>query len=437
MNAQGAGTQGLAPVVQGLFKGIAVVIDDGVKRNEADILLIVNAIREGGGLPVVLNELPSEDADLENFSNVAFFIMDWNLLDIQPGGGVQVPAGLKEDMVRGNLAFLKRLGKHRHAPVFIFTNDEPGEVIAALQDDADLGYRPEESHILVKRKSDVGGEVYRVLNDWADQVPSVIALKAWERNFVSAVNAMFADFHNRSPHWPVMFWQAAATDGVPPTEELGRLITRLVTSRMRALEIDLEPFAAAMQEDEANNPEAYNRALMQVLEGERVVLNERLDAGSVAPGDFFEETGEDGSKRYLLNIRAECDCVIRSGNYNPYLYLLKGRVRDPVTVIDKRLGNAVEKDNEAIVFAMLGGQTISFSFRDLRVEKWNAWKDKRKGRLLMPFLSRIVQRYAAYSQRPGLPRLPPALLERIKPDDDAGTAPDTAPTCNLLGSGCE
>ncbi|TXI48879.1 MAG: hypothetical protein E6Q50_09295 [Lysobacter sp.] len=415
-------------VEQGWFKGMAVVIDDGL-ATERDIQQIVTAIRDGGGHPVILEQLPAETADLANFANAAFFIMDWNLTGgLEPG--IRVPDTLKEENVRANLAFLNRLSQHRHAPVFIFTNDDPEVVIAALQDDPGLRYRPEESHILVKRKSEVGTDVYRVLNDWAGQVPSVIALKTWERNLFDAINALFVDFHNRSRHWPVMFWEAAKTDKIPPGEELGRLLTRLVTSRMRPLEIDLSPFEAAMRTDQAANAEAYHQSLMRVLEGERIVLNERLDEQSAAPGDFFEETGAEGVTIYWLNIRAECDCIVRGKN-NPNLYLLKGKILDAdelKTRVNKQFGNLVEKDNEAVVFAMYEGKTIAFGFRDLLVDKWRNRRAARKGRLLAPFVSRIIQRYAAYSQRPGLPRLPPALLDQLKPDEDPVAVPEA---CNL------
>ncbi|WP_275548603.1 hypothetical protein [Xanthomonas arboricola] len=419
MSEHEAGMQEVTAIDQGLFRGVAVVIDDGVGRGETDILEIVAAIKDGGGHPIILDKLPNKDTDLENFANVAFFVMDWNLLGIGADEGVAVPATLREHMVTANLEFLCRLSKNRHAPVFIFTNENPAEVIEALTAYDGLGYVPSESHIIVKRKADVRGDVYRVLNEWADSVPSAFVLKKWERSLIAALNAMFYDFHTKSRHWPVMFWEASKIDGVPPSEELARLITRLVTSRMITPEFNLDGFDGAMKEDACENPEAYRKSLMHVLEAERIVLNERLDGGSVTTGDFFEEIN-DGVKKYLLNIRAECDCARSS---NPELHLLKGKIINAAGVIDKRLGNALEKDNQSIVFAMFEGHTVAFNFTEFKVAKWNSMKDKRKGRLLAPFITRILQRYAAYSQRPGLPRLPPALLDQIKPTEQ-GDAQD-------------
>lgn len=418
-------------VDQGMFKGVAVVIDDGVEQGEQDILTIIDSIKQGGGHPVVLSKLPSGQDDLDNFANVSFFIMDWHLHGLP--ADVKIPETLRDQVVKDNLAFLKRLSKHRHAPVFIFTNEDPDVVMEALSSDPDLHFNGDESHILVKRKTEVGREVYKVLNEWASDVPSVIALKAWERNHTQALNALFVDFYNRSSLWPVMLWHSYTLDGVAPAEELGRLITRLVASRMMPPDINLESFSSRVEQAQQQDGERYRKALIQVLEGERIVPHNRLDPNNAAPGDFYEET-VNGVVKYRLNVRAECDCVVRSGNRNPKLYLLKGKVlqgEDLTNVINSSLGNLVEKDNEAIVYAMYKGQTISFSFRDVTVENWNQWKSSRIGRLLPPFSTRIIQRYAAYGQRPGLPRIPPALLSEIPNIGEASSANGTAETCEI------
>lgn len=392
---------------QGIFKGFAVVIDDGVDT-EDDIKEIVTAIRVGGGHVITLNALPEPDVDLENFSNAAFFIMDWNLRPAEIG--VKLPEALVAAHAQENIAFLKRLSQHRHAPVFIFTKEDVEVVKEALTPHLELYGEGGDTHILVKSKSEVGSRVYEVLNDWARTVPSVTTLKAWERNHRAALNALFVDFHDRTPLWPVMLWRAFSDDGVPPAEELGRLITRLVASRMKTLDIDLKPFETLVDEIHTNREQDYQSALRLVMEGERLLKGDRIDAGSVAPGDLYEET-KDGVTTYLLNIRAECDCVVRSGNRNPQLYLLKGRVVSEPR-INSDYANLIELDNEVVIFAMYKGNTLRFGFKDMRIEKWNSIKEKRVGRLLAPFITRVLQRYAAYTQRPGLARLPAVFVPR-------------------------
>jgi len=63
-------------------------------------------------------------------------------------------------------------------------------------------------------------------------------------------------------------------------------------------------------------------------------------------------------------------------------------------------------DNQSIVFNIIDGKTYNFKFKDLTINKWSAIKDKRVGRLLPPYITRIQQRYALYLQRQGLPRTP-------------------------------
>ncbi|WP_320201773.1 hypothetical protein RMR16_026660 (plasmid) [Agrobacterium sp. rho-13.3] len=399
-------------VDQGHFKGMAVVIDDGIKTGEADILEIVEAIRAGGGYPITLHAIPE---DLTNFSNAAFFVMDWNLIRKLPG--MPLTPALVKDNAANNLRFLKAVAKIRHAPIFIFTNEDPAEVREFLESDEELRYVEGESHILIKRKIDVKTDVYRVLNEWANTVPSVLTLKVWERTLHNAVNSLFIDFQNRSPHWPVMFWQAANADRISPEVELSRLITRLVVSRMAPMTIDLAPFEGAIETIQQDNADAYYASLIKVLEGERIVSNDFLGPRDIAPGDFFEVTEADAPRSFLLNIRSECDCA----RGNPKLYLLKGKiVHDVGDRISADVGNidAEEKHNEAIVVLMYQGLSISFSFRDLQINTWNSLRAQRKGRLLSPFLARVVQRYGAYSSRPGLPRLPPALVNHLKRPKD-------------------
>lgn len=86
-----------------------------------------------------------------------------------------------------------------------------------------------------------------------------------------------------------------------------------------------------------------------------------------------------------------------------------------------------ERDNEAIVYAMYDGKHISFRFKsDLKIKEWSGnqgWKDKRIGRLLPPFLTRLLERYAAYSHRPGLPRVPQVLIPSASPAAAVSTEP--------------
>ncbi len=393
-------------VLQGHFKGIAVVIDDQVHNEEA-IKIIVQAIEDGGGHVVKLVDLPHDAADLENLTGAAFFILDWNLVEL--GEGVTPPEGFAAAEVDRKIGFLRRLREHRHAPVFIFTKEDPEVVKQALQPHADL-FQDGTTSILVLQKGDVGQNVYRVLNDWAEQLPSVLALKSWERANNKAANSVFRDLYDREHLWPAFMWKMFKEDGLIPADELGRLITRLVASRMDAPKVDLDAFVEGLDNDFAADPNRYRASLMAVLEGERFLRKEKLDPDSFSTGDVFVTTN-DGKETYWLNLRAECDCIKRSGSTPGKMHLLRGRVLDTIKV-DPTYGNVQEQDNEGIVFAMYEGKHVCFRFAsDIVPQKFNAeYRGYRIGRLLPPFLTRLLERYAAYSHRPGIPRVPSALL---------------------------
>ena len=425
---------------QGHFKGIAVVIDDQVHA-EPEIIEIIEAIEAAGGHVVRLDKLPSDGTDFENFTGAAFFILDWNLVELGPG--IKLPEGVAAEQVSAKVEFLRRLRRHRHAPVFIFTKEDPEVEREALLPYADL-YQEATSSILIRQKTAVGKQVYSVLNDWAKDLPSVLALKSWERENHRAINGVFNDLHDRDHLWPVFMWKTFKDDSLTPRDELGRLITRLVTSRMSAPDVNLDRFLPELESQLKANPVKYRESLLSILEGERFLRNERLDPESYTTGDVFLEGGANGATKYYINLRAECDCIKHTGTTPGSMHLLGGfEAPDALDKVDPKFGQVPEQDNEGVVVAMFNGKHIRFAFnRNLKVQAWNAtWKGLRIGRLLPPFLTRLLERYAAYSHRPGIPRVPSVLVPQfvgtlgaIAPEEDSADASESE---SESGSGSE
>ncbi|HTU09559.1 MAG TPA: hypothetical protein VMG08_01575 [Allosphingosinicella sp.] len=400
----------MTAVLPNLFKGIALVIDNSIGK-ESEIDKILANITASGGHYISMAALPADDYDLEHLSRVSFFIMDWNLKDDDLEPGVKLPDAVQKEMAAENIAFLKRLSGNRHAPVFIFTNEVPDTVVEYLSADPELLRSIEESHILVKSKADVMDKLYEVLEEWAKETPSVLTLKSWERGYLRAANDLFIDLHNRTTYWPVLMWQTFSDDEVPPEFEMAKLLNRLVESRMGPLELDLKPYLNAAEERRKADEAKYRESMYKVLEGERFLREERLTKELYAPGDLFAFPVDDGTS-YWLNLRAECDCL--RGGSDLELYLLKAQpVLDAEAKIDPKFGTFLgEKDNEAIIFAMVGGTTFSIKFKDMKIKtlkQIGKQSGERVGRLLPPFITRVQQRYAAYVERPGLPRIPAAM----------------------------
>ncbi len=411
-----------------LFHGIAVIVDDELLDEKENIRKIQTQIEAAGCHVVGMTKLPT-DTQLANLGGASFFIVDWNLVGRPPGDEsgleVTIPEALKKQFVGEIIAFLKKLKQVRVAPVFVFTNEPPDAVKEELNKHPELSLDTDPSHILVLSKGEVIDKgVFNVLSNWLQQAPSAYVLKRWEAEYEKAKNELFLDFYNKSVLWPLLLKKTFEEDDVHASIEMGNLIGRNLLSRMTPFEFDLDAFdpqlLSALQADD----EKYRTTLLDVLEGERFLSQERLHATSVAPGDIFKD-----GKHYYINIRPECDCIVRNGNEQDAveLYLLRGSKLSAGQIkIQDGYGQLEERDVNIAIFALKDGASFSFQFKDLYKRPWLELKDKRIGRLLPPFLTRLQQRYAAYLQRPGLPRIPlealPAqTVEMIKP-----TGPDSS-----------
>ena len=208
-----------------------------------------------------------------------------------------------------------------------------------------------------------------------------------------------------SSSWPKIIWKNSGEDGVNPSCELGEVITRNLHTRMAPFEFK-EEFLKPNAGDRVSQQE-----LRSVLEGERFVSKTGLHDNNIATGDVFTKSGK---KKLYINIRAECDCIPDRSKKGAtiddvQLYFLvaeKLSHKDEDGLYSKKRGNFAETDGECIVFCMHGNHTYRVKFNKLEIITWAEIKDKRIGRLLPPYITRVQQRYSLYLQRQGLPRTP-------------------------------
>jgi hypothetical protein len=400
-----------------LFHGIAIIVDDEVGDADAKIDAIQKQIEAVGCHVVTKTALPDEPA-VANFGAASFFIVDWNMYGIElplptDGTPVVLPTGLQRRHTAEMVGFLKNLKKVRFAPVFIFTNENVEEVEDELKKHPDLYDENDPSHILVKSKSEVLEKgVFNLLGEWLQQAPSAYVLKRWEAGYEKAKNELFLDFYAKSVHWPLILKETFEKDEVSPSVELGNLIGRNLLSRMTPFKFDLASFDETPLKSLENDTSKYQQTLLKVLEGERFIARDQLDAESIAPGDVFKD-----GKHYFINIRPDCDCVARGDKKldDIELYLLKGSKLTPGQIgkaYDDDHGVLKDNDNETMIFSMRDGASVVFNFKELSLKKWGDLKEKRIGRLLPPYLTRLLQRYSAYMQRPGLTRVPSQAITK-------------------------
>ena len=381
-----------------LLSGIGVVIDDAL-GNDGDpndsVLNIVERLEQDLSLPFYkIDRLPPKDHWPNLFQSASFILLDWKLWRASASQLVQ-------EGIAANIRFLEQAKSH-FVPVFIFTNESVADVTDALPSDIYRAEEAENSFVFVHSKIQLlsGNSLdLEPVHKWTMQSASVYALKTWDRVFFAARRSLFGDMYGISPHWPRIFWSAYQEDGVDPSLGLTQLITDGLVGRIGT---------GAFTRAALGNPGTDNKDVpaddLRALIGATTFRAAGTD-DDIRCGDLFKLP----KGKYLLNIRADCDCVPRDGlkRDDVELYCIKGeKMRESEVSHAYEGGHFRERPDQSIVFAATDGKSIRFRFKNLRVNAFGKLKEKRIGRLLHPYLTRIQQRYALYLQRQGLPSVP-------------------------------
>ncbi|MDE0131388.1 MAG: hypothetical protein OXQ32_03905 [bacterium] len=389
--------------VKDVLSGIGVVIDDALDPDmtisNADdpdrIIRILSLFERDWGIPFYkTGKMPPDHAWANLLDAAGFILLDWRLWPND------APDELRRSGIRKNRRFVER-AKAYSVPVFIFTNDSPDTVKYELRhvyDDETLA----NDFIFIQRKNDLisnGVLDLGPVHSWVMGNASVYALTKWDQLFRAARRDLFGAMYAGSPHWPRVFWRGYEEDGVDPGLALTEMINDSLRGRMQLNAFDGEtPISSGAGSEEVSSDQL--RTLMTAT-----YFLETVPETHARCGDLFK--GRKG--KYLLNIRPDCDCIPR-GDRTPgdvELYCIEGRKINEKRLRDKYYkGQFSEHIGEAIAFAVIEGQSVWFSFRKLRLVTFGDLEDRRIGRLLHPYLTRIQQRYALFLQRQGLPRIP-------------------------------
>lgn len=230
-------------------------------------------------------------------------------------------------------------------------------------------------------------------------------------------------------------------DSIESQQEFGNFVTRSLINRIQNYSFD----EASIRSDTRPN----TAELRKVVEGERYLSYAEQPAQAYT-GDLFKN----GSK-YYLNIRAQCS-LAREGD--PLLYCIHGEKLKSKDIISEdirlttekelvfsakqhfsldqmreicqdteklevfnrnfsrhrnsiffRKGTILERDDKVIIGCVAGEQAIQFKM-DLEILSFNAWKGKRIGRVLPPYITKIQQKCAVNMVREGVAPLPKELF---------------------------
>ena len=394
-----------------LMAGIAVVIDDALREEpggEEDgdvsgerIGKIVDWFEQEWNLPFVKGDALPKQAAWPNLLRAASFVLlDWRLWG---SGGEALRQSMLEDIKQFLVAARENL-----VPVFILTNENTDDVIQELGKLPEGVYAEgseETNFVFVESKSEMwsgaGVDVGR-LTDWVFGNASVYALKAWERALHGAKDELFQAISAPNMHWPRVFWEAYVTDGAQPSASLTSLINDSLCGRMRS-----DAFAEEhLQGEYSGVSDVELRGLVAEASFRPADV---LPTNEVRSGDLFE--GE--TRKYWLNLRPDCDCIPRDGGdaRDVDLHCVEGKrlSRGDLRKLFKN-GHFEERVSQSVVFAVDQGRSILFDFGKFRVWKYSELREKRLGRLLHPYITRVQQRHALYVQRQALPRVPDAAV---------------------------
>ena len=416
--------------IKEIINGIAVIIDDEVDKQDSGIYKIRENIIANNIPVATYSDVPSTET-VKFLSQAAFVILDWNfyqdddLLD-DPTERLML-SGLKENKKAQVIEFVKALLNEIFIPIFIFTTSPPELVMQSLKEEHVIcDGNPD--RIFVKQKNDIKSdeELFDTMDEWLKTMPSVYVLKEWEKLANATKTKMFLEWYELSPNWVSVIWKMIKNDSIENDYEFGTFITKNIVNRMQLFE-RYQKYGS-----QPNQPkQAYT-------------------------GDLFKCSG-----KYYLNLRAQCDISREeNGEYNPDLYCIKGsKLRDADIIAedikltdsgdlvfsnsknfsledlgqicqdeDRLLdfnanfkkyrnnmifynkGELLEKKTEAIIACVDNGKYIKFELRKLELKKFAEIKEKRIGRILPPYITKIQQKFAQHIVREGIMPIPEELF---------------------------
>lgn len=432
-----------------LFSGIAVFIDDEIHKADSEIYKICQEI-ENENIPTVKYENIPDNKVIPSFKGSAFIVLDWdyspvNSLSDKSGEMIVIPSGLTNADRKVLLSFIKELQELLFLPIFIFTGFSVESIIKELSEEG-LYFRDKPNRIFIKQKSELkcASDIFSCFAEWMKTIPSIYALKEWEKSFYNAKNKMFLDMYNCSPQWANVIWKLVKNDSEDYSLEYGDFITKNLFSRIEGFSFDDEIL------EQAHMPP--NSEVKKIIEGERYIKYNNDEYKQAYTGDLFEREITEGGKthkKYLLCLSAQCSL---SRKTNPRLICISGHEMSPDEIniepirltneghliIDKKNmfnvmddlkneeklikineileknrdkiyvtsnNDIIERGNNVVVPCISDGKTLVFSLQPEIIE-FSKLKNERVGRLLTPYITRIQQKFSQHIVREGVMPVP-------------------------------
>ena len=432
--------------VKDLLRGIVVVVDDEIGKEDSGIEKIISEF-ENDNFPIVKYKTIPSNEIVNSLSSASVIILDWDFqqnlgIEREPGEPIIMPEGTSLDI----LPLLSKLLEKLFVPVFIFTNQSLEGVIAKLKD-KNLGNQINKRIFIKKKNELVGNKLYNEIRKWLKNNPSAYVVKEWDRIAIKNRDSMFLDFYNSDADWVPILWEALSkdTDNLNTNNELGEFITKNFCNRFHTYNFE--------EKCTKGNIENAN-GLFKILKHDAFI---EYDKNKLPNISYVGDIIDDGNGVFLLNIRAQCDISRKRKKknrriYNPELYFIKGVAestnkniikdiisinqegsliignKPPVSIKqiieegyekynadifkcinDKHCfyyGTLLERKDMVLLPYIKENKVFKFNINEIEIRKFKQIKDKRIGRIVPPYLTRIQQKTANYITRQGLMPIP-------------------------------
>jgi hypothetical protein len=408
-----------------LFSGICIIVDDELgKNNSTDVIMKIKLSIEQKNIPILAySELPIIE-QIKHFKNLSFVLLDWDINPIEAADkfeGVslgEVAAGYNQDAI---VTFIKEVNKESYLPIFIFSNENI-EIIKTRLVEEKLIDSSKRNNIFIKSKGELintpdnENVLFDEIEKWMKETPSIYVLKEWGKAIALAQKEIFWEFSAIHHQWPNILWRTFKDDNIEPNYEISYLLLKNIETRIMPLSLESEILEEELHSDD------LSESITRVIEATKYIKYTPPILGNSLSslGDIYKR-----GNNYYVNIRPACDCIERREGMTDTIYLLKGKVVKKNIPFDEKYG-FLEKIGECYVFPIDDGKIICFKFKDLEVEKYEDYKPYKKGKLLMPYITYLTEKYSFYLQRQGLPKIPIAAIDKEKilkneemPDVDA------------------
>jgi hypothetical protein len=226
-------------------------------------------------------------------------------------------------------------------------------------------------------------------------------LKEWNLSLQQAKNGLFWDFYNISPNWVKIFHDTTTKDNSNLSYEMGELLFENLKTRCVPIDFDNEIVST-----QTHNTTISSDEIKQVIEGQRFRKKENTPDDMIFTGDIFYK-----GNKYYINVRPQCDCIPREENKtidDVILYLIEGEEKTDLSKLNfnKKAGAFNDTEVRFTIFPINQNKAIQFDLGKFMTDKYQNLKENRIGTLVPPFITKLIQKYALYMQRQGLPRIP-------------------------------